>query len=206
MKRVSLIKMQQQLEDCTACLLHKYRKQVVFGHGKVSARFMIVGEAPGRQEDAAGLPFVGQAGHTLDRLLFDELNLDPEDFFITNVVCCRPKNNRDPKPAEAEACNVRLVKQIMAVKPEVIFTLGKISSNWLVNNTVKTTAMQPVGKMLDFSYMLQGYEVKFKFGAAVHETKVLCNYHPSYLDRKRSESLEEKFKRQFFIGAIQRAR
>lgn len=202
MKYVSLNKMQKQYEDCTACLLHKYRKHVVFGHGKVTAKYMIIGEGPGRQEDIAGLPFVGQAGHTLDRLVFDELAFDPDDFYICNVVCCKPKNNRDPKPAEAEACNDRLLKQVLAIRPEAIFTLGKISSNWIVRNTVKTTEMKPIGSMIDWSFRFNGYETVFRRGAAVHKTKVFCSYHPSYLDRKHSAALEAQFKDLFVRGII----
>jgi DNA polymerase len=106
------------------------RQTVVFGAGNADADLMFVGEAPGANEDELGLPFVGQAGKLLDRLLA-EVGLAREDVFIHNVLCCRPPGNRDPLPAEIDSCSGYLLEKIRLVEPRVICTLGNFATKLL---------------------------------------------------------------------------
>jgi uracil-DNA glycosylase family 4 len=109
---------------CTACPLHLRRTQAVPGSGPASARIMAVGEGPGETEDRLGKPFVGAAGNVLTRLL-QSIGLDRDDIYITNVVKCRPPDNRDPEPAEVEACAHFLDAQIEIIRPDLILILGR---------------------------------------------------------------------------------
>lgn len=115
-----------EIRSCTLCRLHETRKNPVPGEGPIPSRVMLVGEAPGRREDEAGRPFVGQAGKLLDRLL-GLAGLSREQVYITNVVKCRPPGNRDPKQDEIDACSPYLVRQVGLVEPEIIVTLGRIA-------------------------------------------------------------------------------
>jgi uracil-DNA glycosylase len=119
---------------CVACPLHQTRTTVVFGAGNADADVMFIGEAPGANEDKLGLPFVGQAGKLLDKLL-TEIGLDRADVFIANTVKCRPPNNRDPHPHEIEACNGYLRAQVELIAPTVICTLGNFSTKLLRGDT-----------------------------------------------------------------------
>ncbi len=111
---------------CTKCNLWKGRTKAVPGEGNPHARVMFIGEGPGFHEDKQGRPFVGPAGQFLEELLAS-INLKRSDVFITNVVKCRPPDNRDPLPEEINACNDYLDRQIAAIKPQVIVTLGRYS-------------------------------------------------------------------------------
>ncbi len=113
-----------QVRGCTRCGLHATRTQAVPGSGPCSAAIMIVGEAPGFNEDMKGLPFVGQAGKLLDTLL-QNIGLLREEVYVTNVLKCRPPQNRDPMPNEAEACAPYLGRQLELVQPEVVLLLGR---------------------------------------------------------------------------------
>src|SRR5713226_282345 len=115
-----------EVSTCTKCELCKGRTKAVPGEGNLHARIMFIGEGPGFHEDKQGRPFVGPAGQFLDDLLAS-INLKRADVFITNVVKCRPPENRDPKPEEIEACNDYLDRQIAAIQPQVIVTLGRYS-------------------------------------------------------------------------------
>ena len=126
LKRVYL----EEARDCVRCTLSETRTTVVFGAGDADADLMFVGEAPGANEDRAGLPFVGQAGKLLDRLL-GEIGLDRADVFIANVLKCRPPGNRDPQPAEIEACQGYLTRQVELIEPRVVCTLGNFSTKLL---------------------------------------------------------------------------
>jgi uracil-DNA glycosylase len=119
-----------EARDCVRCPLAQTRTQVVFGAGDADADLMFVGEAPGRSEDEAGLPFVGQAGKLLDRLLH-EIGLERGQVFIANVLKCRPPNNRDPMPGEIQACQDYLRRQVELIEPRVICTLGNFSTKLL---------------------------------------------------------------------------
>jgi uracil-DNA glycosylase len=126
LKRVYL----EEAKDCRRCPLHQTRTNVVFGAGDADADLMFVGEAPGRHEDEQGLPFVGQAGKLLDKLL-GEIGLARENVWICNTLKCRPPGNRDPQPTEIEACSEFLDRQIELIEPKVICTLGNFSTKLL---------------------------------------------------------------------------
>jgi DNA polymerase len=124
----------EEARSCERCPLHQTRTQVVFGSGNADAELMFIGEAPGAQEDRVGLPFVGQAGKLLDKLL-GEIGLERGDVFIANVLKCRPPDNRDPHPNEIEACNDYLMRQVELIEPTVICTLGNFSTKLLRQDT-----------------------------------------------------------------------
>jgi uracil-DNA glycosylase len=123
----------QQTAVCTRCMLQHSRKKAVPGAGNPKAEIMFIGEGPGFHENVQGLPFVGAAGQFLDELLADA-NLKREEVFITNVVKCRPPGNRDPQVEELEACKPYLERQIAAINPDVIVTLGRFSMGHFINN------------------------------------------------------------------------
>ncbi|MDQ3804761.1 MAG: uracil-DNA glycosylase [Acidobacteriota bacterium] len=117
-----------QIRVCTRCPLHESRTQAVPGDGKYAARVMIIGEAPGREEDEAGVPFVGAAGRYLDKVL-DGTGLDRGDFFITNTVKCRPPKNRTPKSIETGTCTANyLFEQIELIDPRLVMLLGGVAA------------------------------------------------------------------------------
>jgi DNA polymerase len=115
-----------EVNRCTACELHKGRTRAVPGEGPVSADIMFIGEAPGRNEDLQGRPFVGQAGRLLEELL-GEIGLTRDDVWVSNIVKCRPPENRDPRPEEIAACAGYLERQIALLDPKAIATLGRYS-------------------------------------------------------------------------------
>lgn len=126
---------------CSACPLAEGRTNVVFGAGSPEAQVLIVGEAPGRQEDETGVPFVGRSGQLLVRLLA-EVELSREDVYIANVVKCRPPENRDPRPDEIDACKGYLKRQIEIIDPIVVITLGNFSTKLLLQTTTGITRMR----------------------------------------------------------------
>ena len=129
-RRQQLKAVYEQAKGCTRCPLHQTRTTVVFGSGNADADLMFVGEAPGANEDKQGVPFVGQAGKLLTKLL-NEIGLDRGEVFICNTVKCRPPNNRDPHPNEIESCNEYLRRQVELIQPTVICTLGNFSTKLL---------------------------------------------------------------------------
>jgi DNA polymerase len=139
------IQVLQELETralvCTQCGLAGTRTQVVFGVGDPEARLMFVGEAPGKNEDLQGEPFVGAAGKLLDSLL-EEIDLRRSEVYIANVLKCRPPGNRDPRPDEIDACKGYLREQIRLVAPEVVMTLGNFASKLLLNTEVGITRLR----------------------------------------------------------------
>jgi uracil-DNA glycosylase family 4 len=128
--RVELGAYGASVAGCTRCRLAQGRTQVVFGSGNPHAELMFVGEAPGFHEDKQGVPFVGQAGKLLERLL-GGIGLRREDVYIANVLKCRPPGNRDPQPDEIEACEPHLFRQIELIEPRVIATLGNFATKLL---------------------------------------------------------------------------
>jgi uracil-DNA glycosylase family 4 len=133
-RRELLKEVYEQARGCEACPLHESRTNVVFGAGNADAELMFIGEAPGANEDRLGLPFVGQAGKLLDKLL-GEIGLERQDVFIANVLKCRPPDNRDPHPQEIEACQDYLRRQVDLIEPTVICTLGNFSTKLLRADT-----------------------------------------------------------------------
>ena len=124
----------EEARQCTRCPLHQTRTQVVFGSGNADAELMFVGEAPGAHEDRMGLPFVGQAGKLLDKLL-GEIGMERGDVFVCNVLRCRPPDNRDPQPKEIEACQEYLFRTVDLIEPVVVCTLGNFSTKLLRGDT-----------------------------------------------------------------------
>ncbi len=136
---------------CTRCPLSGTRTQVVFGVGDPSADLMFVGEAPGRDEDLQGEPFVGRSGRLLDRLVAEELGIDRSQVYIANVVKCRPPDNRDPRPDEIAACRPYLAAQIELIAPKVVVTLGNFATKLLLDTdkgiTTVRGASYPIGSL-----------------------------------------------------------
>ena len=118
------------IKECIRCDLHKYRKKAVPGEGSLNSRVLFLGEAPGRKEDEEGRPFVGAAGKLLDALLRN-IGLSREKVFITNVVKCRPPNNRDPREDEIRACSVFTNKILSLIDPDIIVTLGNHAGKYI---------------------------------------------------------------------------
>jgi uracil-DNA glycosylase len=129
-RRELLKSVYEEARDCVRCPLHQTRTTVVFGAGNADADLMLIGEAPGANEDRKGLPFVGQAGKLLDKLLL-EIGLERKDVFIANTLKCRPPDNRDPHPNEIEACSEYLRRQVELIEPTVICTLGNFATKLL---------------------------------------------------------------------------
>jgi len=129
-RRELLKNVYEEARGCERCPLHQTRTTVVFGAGNADAELMFVGEAPGANEDRMGLPFVGQAGKLLDKLL-GEIGMERRDVFIANTLMCRPPDNRDPQPEEIEACQPYLWQKIDLIEPTVICTLGNFSTKLL---------------------------------------------------------------------------
>lgn len=133
-RREQLKAVYEQAQGCVRCPLHRTRTQVVFGAGNADSELMFVGEAPGANEDRLGLPFVGQAGKLLDKLL-EEISLTRGDVFVCNVLKCRPPNNRDPQPNEIGSCEGYLRSQVELIEPTMICTLGNFSTKLLRGDT-----------------------------------------------------------------------
>lgn len=154
---------------CKLCELHKTRTQTVFGTGHQQARCMIIGEAPGAEEDRQGLPFVGKSGKLLTNMLA-AIDIAREDIYIANILKCRPPNNRDPKPEEAAACRGYLERQIALIQPALILVVGRIAAH----NLLQTTT--PLGRLRGSVHTLPNSTVP-----------VIVTYHPAYLLRQPTE-------------------
>lgn len=161
--RNKLLELFFQVRDCQNCALSKQRKKIVFGSGNPSSPILLIGEAPGVNEDLQGKPFVGEAGKLLDKILA-AINLSREKIFITNVIKCHPPKNRDPLPDEIIACEEWLNKQIEIIKPTFILILGRVAAHSLLKTTNSLSGLR--GKVFDL------------FGA-----KALVTYHPAALLR-----------------------
>lgn len=128
-----LARIRERMGDCRRCPLASGRTRLVFGTGSPTAEVVIVGEAPGREEDLQGEPFVGAAGQMLDRMIENVLGRKRSDVYILNVVKCRPPENRDPEPAEITACRGFLDSQVLAIRPKVILALGRFAAQVLLD-------------------------------------------------------------------------
>ena len=150
---IPLDELRVHVESCRRCPLCDGRTQTVFGVGNPHARVMFIGEAPGKNEDLQGEPFVGAAGHYLNELL-GCAGLRREDVFIANVLKCRPPGNRDPRPEEIQTCTPYLREQTRTIDPEVLVTLGKFSTQFVLKTQVGITRLhgrvQRAGKFLVF--------------------------------------------------------
>jgi len=162
-KNETLEEIRADLGECTRCRLSEKRTTIVFGVGNPKAELMFIGEGPGQEEDRQGIPFVGAAGQLLTKII-QAIDLTREQVYIANVVKCRPPNNREPEPDEAEACRPFLDRQIDAVRPKVICALGRVSALNLLRTDEGITRLR--GRI--FSYR----------GA-----KLVPTYHPAFLLR-----------------------
>jgi DNA polymerase len=167
---VTLAAVRQELGDCRRCKLHRGRANLVFGEGAAHARLMFIGEGPGAEEDQQGRPFVGPAGQLLNNLL-SKLGLPREEVYIANVVKCRPQGNRDPEADEITACLPFLQQQILAVRPQVIVTLGRIATQALLQTQAPLTRLRGQWQ---------------KYG----RIPVMPTFHPSYLLRAPQERIK----------------
>ena len=165
---MSLEDLEASCLQCQRCDLAKERKHVVVSRGHPSARLMVIGEAPGAEEDQRGEPFVGKAGQLLDVML-SSIHLSRDKVYIANILKCRPPNNRDPKPKESLTCGPYLERQISLLQPKVILALGRISAQWLLKSD------SPIGR-------LRGGE--FNYGE--RQIPLVVSYHPAYLLRSPS--------------------
>jgi DNA polymerase len=162
----SLPKILADIGDCTRCKLHRGRTKLVFGDGNPKAELVFVGEGPGRDEDAQGLPFVGRAGKLLTQMI-EAMGLQRKDVYICNVVKCRPPENRTPEKDEVETCSPFLLRQLDAIAPKVIVCLGSVAAQTLLQTNRGISHFR--GEWLDF-----------------RGKKLLATYHPAYLLRNPS--------------------
>jgi len=164
----------QAIQSCQACGLCQGRQHAVPGMGHRQARWMVVGEAPGEQEDKQGLPFVGPAGQLLDAMLAAMGLTREADVYIANVIKCRPPHNRNPEPAEVAQCRPYLQRQIELVKPDLILALGRFAAQTLLAGVVPDVDKLPLGKLRGQVYRVDG-------------RPVVVSYHPAYLLRSPAE-------------------
>lgn len=172
-----LVELAAQVKVCTDCRLHEGRTHTVFGKGDPAAGVMFIGEGPGREEDLQGAPFVGRSGQLLTKMLA-AIDLRRDDVFITNIVKCRPPENRAPEEDEVRCCEKYLSAQIDAIRPRVICALGRVAAQWLLGTT------EPLAAMRGADRLYQG-------------TPVLVTYHPAALLRNPNLKRDawEDFKR-----------
>jgi DNA polymerase len=159
-----------EIGECTRCALHKGRNKIVFGDGNPAARLMFVGEGPGADEDAQGLPFVGKAGQLLNNMI-TAMGLKREEVYIANVVKCRPPGNRVPEQEEGATCSPFLFRQIDVVRPQVLVALGATAATWLLG------ARQPLAGLRGRVHAVRG-------------TQLIVTYHPAYLLRDPRQKKE----------------
>ncbi len=186
-KEKQLEELRRIVLECRKCKLWQYRRNVVFGEGSPYTSVMFIGEAPGEKEDLSGRPFVGSAGKLLTQLI-NSIGLRREDVYITNVLKCRPPGNRDPEPDEIEACRPYLEKQIEIIQPEIIVTLGRYSTKFILEAAGHSP--QPISKV-------RGIVMRLKLRFLPREVIVLPMYHPAaalYNPRVR-KYLEEDFRK-----------
>ena len=158
------IELKQAVPACTACGLHKTRTQTVFGVGDENADWMLIGEAPGAEEDRLGDPFVGQAGKLLDNMLA-AINLKRgENVYIANVLKCRPPGNRNPEPGEVEKCTPFLKQQISLIQPRLIVAMGRFAAQTLLASDATIASMR--GRVFRYEGV-----------------PLIVTYHPAYLLR-----------------------
>ena len=158
------IELKQAVPACTACGLHKGRTQTVFGVGDENAEWMLIGEAPGAEEDRLGDPFVGQAGKLLDNMLAAIGLKRGENVYIANVLKCRPPGNRNPEPQEVEKCTPFLKQQIALIRPKLIIAMGRFAAQTLLASDATIASMR--GRVFRYEGV-----------------PLIVTYHPAYLLR-----------------------
>jgi uracil-DNA glycosylase family 4 len=169
-KEGAMISIRNEIGECTRCKLSLNRNKIVFGDGDVNARLMFVGEGPGADEDAQGVPFVGRAGQLLNNMI-TAMGLKREQVYIANVVKCRPPQNRVPEPEEAHTCMQFLYQQIEVVRPEVLVALGSTAATYLLAAKASLSALR--GRIHNYRGM-----------------KLIVTYHPAFLLRDPRQKKE----------------
>lgn len=159
-------RLKREALSCRRCPLWKGRRKVVFGDGNENADLMIIGEAPGEEEDIQGIPFVGNAGKKLNEML-QEIGISREEVYITNVVKCHPPKNRDPQPSEIDACEPFLIRQIELIRPKLICALGRHAASTLLKTRSPLWRLR--GRFYDY-----------------HGIKLFVTYHPAFILRNPS--------------------
>ncbi|NOZ87101.1 MAG: uracil-DNA glycosylase [Deltaproteobacteria bacterium] len=170
LKKGGLSGVRSSLGECHRCELAQTRRNIVFGNGNPRARVVLVGEAPGAEEDRTGIAFVGAAGKLLTRMLA-AIGLDRDDVYICNVLKCRPPNNRDPLPEEVAVCSPFLKAQLETIHPDLVLTLGAYAARTLLGREGALSRLR--GRRLQYSGM-----------------KLIATYHPSYLLRNPGAKAE----------------
>ena len=176
-----------RVAGCTLCHLHTTRTRTVFGVGNLNADWLVIGEAPGADEDRQGEPFVGRAGQLLNAMLF-AIGLQREQVYIANILKCRPPNNRDPASAEVACCEPYLFRQIELLRPKIILAVGRIAAQ----NLLKTDT--PIGTLRG---RLHHY--------GPQRIPVVVTYHPAYLLRSPGEKRKAWDDLQFACGVLREA-
>ena len=187
--------LEQAVAACQACGLCQSRKNTVFGVGDRRARWLVVGEAPGEQEDLQGEPFVGQAGQLLDNMLkaigLDRSASGDHGVFIANVLKCRPPANRNPQPEEVAKCEPYLRRQVELLQPQIILALGRFAAQSLLQASVPDVAALPLGKLRGQVHRYQG-------------VPVIVSYHPAYLLRTPQDKAKAWADLCLALDAVQR--
>ena len=160
----------EDIGDCTRCALHAGRNKIVFGDGSPNARLFFVGEGPGADEDAQGIPFVGKAGQLLNNMI-NAMGLKREEVYIANVVKCRPPGNRTPEPEEGNTCSPFLFRQIDVIRPQVIVALGATAATYLLGQR------QPLAGLRGRVHAWRG-------------SQLIITYHPAFLLRDPRQKKE----------------
>lgn len=161
---------------CTRCGLHATRIQAVFGQGPIPCSVMCIGEAPGAEEDAQGIPFVGRAGQLLTKMLSSIGLTRPHDVYIANILKCRPPGNRAPLPSEIEACYPYLLQQLSEVKPKILILLGSPAMKTILNPGESISRIRGQWRVLSTDYQEA-------------PVKVMTLFHPSFLLRNPSKEI-----------------
>jgi uracil-DNA glycosylase family 4 len=207
----TLEEIRKELGDCRRCKLHRTRRTLVFGEGNKKPKLMIIGEGPGYDEDIQGRPFVGKAGQLLTKIL-QSIHLQRDEVYITNIIKCRPPQNRNPEPDEIQSCYPFLLKQIQTIQPQLICALGTFAAQTLIKTDAKITTLR--GRFYEFAPLerpaihgaddinktsiplaesrqgdRQGEVEALSFLTGFAGIKVFPTYHPAYLlrnpERKR---------------------
>jgi len=186
--KLDLNTLRERVLSCDMCGLSAARRQAVFGTGAPSASWLVVGEAPGEQEDRQGLPFVGRSGQLLDAMLATVGSNRATNTYIANVIKCRPPGNRNPKPEEIAACSPYLMRQIALLKPARILVMGRFAAQTLLNTDA------PLAKLRGRLHTL-----KTEGG---DEIPVVVSYHPAYLLRSPQEKAKAWADLQLAAGAV----
>ena len=180
----NLTSLDETIKKCKKCNLHKTRQNTVFGEGDPDSNIMIIGEAPGREEDEVGRPFVGRAGKLLNEFL-KSINLNRDSVFIVNTIKCRPPENRDPEASEISACSDYLDQQINIIKPKVLVLLGKIAANRLLGEDM------PMSELRLKKFFIDKYDIP-----------IIVFYHPAYILRSPSQKKKVWDDLQYLKGII----